>query len=310
MSRARLFWWGQLILTGAFALLLLYVVPLERFAASLLSADAGPTLAAGALVMGLVVCDTARISALLRLETRLRIANRRIGFAAAAIAQLPLGFVGADAYRIAALGALGIPAARAFSATLFSRIAGLAALLFAGAVGAFAYALQAQSDLAPLLLGAVFLAGSAGLTALLVLPPHTFRRLAGRLPVKRLRTRIDSLDTALAPVKGEVALWSLLMAVFRAGLISVCAAALGVSVGLDLAALTAALAFLTLFVPISFAGFGLREGGIALILSLAGVETGTALILAVFYRAMLIAGALAGLAVSALHETVAVRSAR
>ncbi len=210
---------------------------------------------------------------------------------------LPTSF-GGDAVRIWHAYRLGINGEAAVVGVFLERISGLFGLAVLTALGA-AY-LGSEIDNQTLRLGllATLPAAVAGVVALTALDrlPARWRRA----PVLEKATRLarDSRRVFLTPA---TALPLLLLSVLSHGLAAavIYTFAEGLQLGvpfLTCVALFSAVILVTA-IPISFAGWGLREGAMVALFAFAGLGAGTALALSLAFGVLFIAAALPGCAI-------------
>ncbi|MBL8831800.1 MAG: flippase-like domain-containing protein [Rhodospirillales bacterium] len=198
--------------------------------------------------------------------------------------------IGGDAVRAALAARRGIPAARAASGVLVDR--GTALVVLVGIVGAsLPLTVSLVSDPAlPAALGLLVAATAAGLAAL----PFAARRLpgAGRIAgfakdvagdLRAALGRADIVASAAAVHLGVVAtVWLL-------------AKALGVEAGFAACLVLVPPIVLLTTLPVSLAGWGVREGAAVAGFALVGVPAGDALALSVAFGLAQIAAGLPGL---------------
>lgn len=213
--------------------------------------------------------------------------------------------VGGDAVRIWQATRAGLPFKRAFSGVSLERVSGLLAvvLMVAGGVLWLGSAIEPPA-LRLLLLAALpaLLAGLALLCLLDRLPQALGRRLRRLAPLGHLLDLLDVMAAdgrrvLLSPVLSLV----LLLLSAAAQLCSVATVlALARGFGLDLG-WTEALAvvpavILITFIPLSFAGWGVREGASVVMLGLVGIGADHALAISVLFGLALLVAVLPGLA--------------
>lgn len=301
-----LLWSVQLATTLAVVLFLVWFVPPDQWVDQLARADRVWCAVTIGLAIGFAALDAWRIALLTGLPRRAQPANLSISFAAAIMGQLPLGLIGADAYRVAALRQLGIPVMDGIGATVLCRLLGLAALLLLGAIAGVAVAIRSDQLAAILALCAVLLTAGCGALCLALVPTrlpglrHWTRLTKG---LARFSSPAERLESARRPVLGL----SLTLAVIRAAALYTTALAMGIPLAPDMAALACALAFLSTAIPLSFAGLGLREGGIAAVLALSGTAAQLGLVLAIMFRVLVLLGSAVGLVLALLFGAIIAR---
>jgi glycosyltransferase 2 family protein len=190
--------------------------------------------------------------------------------------------IGGDAVRILLAGRHGLPYGRAFSGVMLERASGLLALVVVVAAGA----LWLGARLDPPALRLLLLLSLPGLLAVLALLcrldslplPAALARLARPF----LALAADARRVLLAPrVSLVLLLLSAVAQLLTVGAVWLLAQGLGLALGLaDSLALVPAIVLITFF-PLSFAGWGVREGAAVLLLGLAGLTTDAALAVSV-----------------------------
>jgi uncharacterized membrane protein YbhN (UPF0104 family) len=202
--------------------------------------------------------------------------------------------IGGDAIRAWRLRADGRPWHSAVNAVLLDRGGGVLVLAL---LAALAVVVEPSGAFAPLrlLLCAVVVIGFAGLAAIaaaerLPLLPQAARRLltsSGLPPAAR-----TVVATRVAPAVVALSAASHLLAALAAYWL---AAALGVEVALGTFVTAALCMLLATMVPLSYAGWGIREAGAVWLLARAGVPTETALAISVLFGVALFVASLPGL---------------
>ena len=192
--------------------------------------------------------------------------------------------VGGDALRIWRLRASGLPLATALEGILLERLTGLVTLSVLAAA-ALAYASGPAALALGLLIGAgVSVAAGAALADLLS------RRLGGRIADLARNARHALASTQALPVLAA-ALAIHLLGAAAAWLV---AAALGIELALLPCLLLVPPALLLATLPISFGGWGVREGVLVATLALVGVPATDALALSVGFGLLVTAAGLPG----------------
>jgi uncharacterized membrane protein YbhN (UPF0104 family) len=190
--------------------------------------------------------------------------------------------IGGDAVRILLAGRRGLPYGRAFSGVMLERASGLLALVALVAGGA----LWLGGRLDPPALRFFLLAALPGLLAVLGLLCVLDRlplpaRLAGPArPFQALAA--DARRVMLAPLASlALLLLSAAAQLCTVGSVWLLAQGLGLPLGLwDSLALVPAIVLITFF-PLSFAGWGVREGAAVVLLGFAGLAADEALAVSV-----------------------------
>lgn len=190
--------------------------------------------------------------------------------------------IGGDAVRILLAGRRGLPYGRAFSGVMLERASGLLALVIMVAGGA----LWLGERLDPPALWLFFLATLPGLLVVLGLLCLLDRlplpaRLAG--PARPFRAlAVDARRVMLAPFASlALLLLSAAAQLCTVGAVWLLAQGLGLPLGLwDSLALVPGIVLITFF-PLSFAGWGVREGAAVVLLGFAGLAADEALAVSV-----------------------------
>lgn len=246
--------------------------------------QAGPALLAVALLMGIAMVSGLRwwivgraIAAPLRLGDCLSLM-----FVGNFFTQVLPTSIGGDAVRILLAGRRGLPYGRAFSSVMLERASGLLALVIMVAGGA----VWLGDRLDPPALSLFLLASLPGLLVVLGLLCVLDRlplpaRLAG--PARPFRAlAADARRVMLAPF-ASLALLALSAAAQLCTVGAVWLLALGLGLPLtiwDSLALVPGIVLITFF-PLSFAGWGVREGAAVVLLGVAGLAADEALAVSV-----------------------------
>ncbi len=206
--------------------------------------------------------------------------------------------VGGDGIRMWLLTRLDRPVGIAVRSVLMDRIFGLFAMLILACIGA-AYLLQSDPSPAPMWI--VLAIGVTGLLCLVASP--ILGALLTWLPSQRLRQTIDAIAVEVRAIAKDRLGLSYMILLSVVGQLSVCLAVWALARSLDidtgLLAVAAVLpgVFLISTVPLSIAGWGLREGAMVIGLAQIGVAAGDAALVSVFYGLLLLAlGLIGGLA--------------
>jgi len=210
---------------------------------------------------------------------------------------LPTSF-GGDAVRIWQAYRLGIDGEAAVVGVLLERLSGLFGLAVLTALGAGYLGSEIDNQTLRLGLLATLPAAVAGVLALTALDrlPARWRRIS--VLEKATRLARDSRRLFLAPATAlPLLLLSLLSHALAAAAIYVFAEGLQLGLPfLSCMALFSAVILVTA-IPISFAGWGLREGAMVALFAFAGLGAGTALALSLAFGALLLAASLPGCAI-------------
>ena len=203
--------------------------------------------------------------------------------------------VGGDAVRIWYASRAGLPLRVSMNSVLLDRLTGLLALaLIMGAALPFAWDTVGDAPTRALLL-AVLAASFVG--AWLV---QQFARLPARLIERPVLREIAALSTDLRTLAGATRGFATLMALgaISSGLAIAAVAILGAAIGIALgplayAALVPAVILFTV-IPVSLAGWGVREGAMIVLLGAAGIEAEAAFLVSLLFGACMLAAALPG----------------
>lgn len=205
--------------------------------------------------------------------------------------------IGGDAVRILLAGRRGLAYGRAFSSVVLERASGLLALVLMVAGGA----LWLGERLEPPALGLFLLLSLPGLLAVLALL-CSLDALALPAPLARLARPFlalaaDARRVLLAPATSlALLLLSAVAQLLTVGTVFVLAQGLGLPLPFaDSLALVPAVVLATFF-PLSFAGWGVREGAAVLLLGFAGLGADAALAVSVLLGLGSLAAGLPGLA--------------
>ena len=203
--------------------------------------------------------------------------------------------VGGDAVRIWYASRAGLPLRVSMNSVLLERLTGLLVLaLIMGAALPFVWDTVGGASIRALLL-AVLAASFAGAWL-----AHQFARLPSRLIERPVLREIAALSTDLRAVTGETLGLARLMALgaISGGLAIAAVAILGAAIGVALgpfayAALVPAVILFTV-IPVSLAGWGVREGVMVVLFGAAGVEAEAAFLVSLLFGACLLVASLPG----------------
>lgn len=196
----------------------------------------------------------------------------------------PISFIGGDAMRVWHLVKLGMPVAAAAKAVIVDRILGLVSVVLL--VAATAPPLhEVITD--PRMWAAFVLLLAAGLIGIglffllgLLRLPTASRRLLARLAELATVARYLIARPARA---GEALLLAFAINVLNIVAIWLIAAAYGIPAGLRIAAIGSPVVFLIAMVPISLAGWGVREGAFVVAFGLFGIPAADALTVSITF---------------------------
>ncbi|MGC2520395.1 MAG: lysylphosphatidylglycerol synthase transmembrane domain-containing protein [Burkholderiales bacterium] len=243
----------------------------------------GALLVVAALLMQSVVAS-------LRWEWIIRVMGHHFPFAAALRAWLigqflGQGFpstIGHDAYRVMSLRGSGIPATAAFEIIVLDRLTGVVALVLLAAA-TLPLLFHLASDTAPLF-PLVLLIGGGMLATVLLLGPFSLPGLLERYPRLTIVSRFRANLRRLVATRHSVA-WVLVPAL-AAHLLSVLAAYViardaGTRFGFVQCLAIIPPAILVSLIPLSIAGWGIREGSVVAAALLLGIPAADALLVSI-----------------------------
>lgn len=202
--------------------------------------------------------------------------------------------IGGDAVRILDVAKLGFRKRDAFYAVFVDRVFGLVSLVSINLI-----ALAAKPGLLPrelyYFVGLVGLVGLSGFTAAMfiyrLLPAH------GNPWLGRVRILSQRLHQAASRDRSQILVFSLLVHLCSLLCIYTTALSLGLPYGFGTYLVIVPPAFLFTLIPISLAGWGVREGAMVALFSLIGADKAAVLTLSVLYGLTLIVTSLPGLLV-------------
>jgi uncharacterized protein (TIRG00374 family) len=212
---------------------------------------------------------------------------------------LPTSF-GGDAARAWIVGRSRSGLVRALTSVAVDRMSGLACLL---AVAWVAFALDSSAVPSSLKIGLlVATAAALAAAAMLAIALRGGRGLARRLPERLRRWAREARETLAGYARDTTLIWATigLGLVFQALTVAavwLLAKAIDLDLAFALLAVTVPLVLIVTLVPVSVAGFGVREGGFVVLLAEAGVGATDATLLSLL--------SVAALAVSSLPGAVA-----
>ncbi len=301
MSKTPLVIGAKLAVTGLLLTLVLRNVAFDEVAARLAGLSFWPLLAAAGLIgLQTIVVVTWRWEKILSKIDRTYAPWRLAGIVMVSLFfnQVLPSTVGGDGMRMWLLRRQGRPLGAAVRSVIMDRVLGLLGLLllsFAGALGM----LWLRPDSAPV--WGVLVIGLGGVAAITGAP--LLLRLSAWLPFEGLRRNLETVAKELGALWREKALLGLLVAVSVLGhlllSLAIWCTGLGIGVSFPLAQSLAVLpaVLLAASLPISIAGWGVREGGMVVGLGLLGVATSDAALVSVFFGLLMLAfGAAGGLA--------------
>ncbi|MGE5766268.1 MAG: lysylphosphatidylglycerol synthase transmembrane domain-containing protein [Bacteroidota bacterium] len=204
--------------------------------------------------------------------------------------------VGGDAVRVLLAGRRGVPYGKAFNGVMLERASGLVALVLVVAGGVLWLGARLQPPVLATVLLLALPALAAVLAALCLLDRLTLPRRLARLARPFLALAGDTRRVLLSPaISVPLLALSALAQLLVAGAAWFLAQGLGVALGFaDSLALVPAVILITFF-PLSFAGWGVREGAAVVLLGVAGLAPDAALAVSVLLGLGLLVAGLPGL---------------
>jgi uncharacterized protein (TIRG00374 family) len=238
-----------------------------------------------------------------------RLLHTKIVYGMSCVAQLPVGTVGGDVYRVMRLEECGSSAEDAAAATFLMRLIGFAATLAISGIGGMFVLGSIFPIIGPILGGLILL-----LLAMSKNPPRFLGRLVERaddtrrgafgrfLSVAARLLRHVFREAAALTRKQIVGVLGFTMALYavRAVIVWFCLLALDLDVSYFAALVALAVGNLASSIPSPAGNVGLREGGIVGVLAGLGVAVAPATIGALLFRAVMMVGAGLGLIVATL----------
>ncbi len=301
MSKTPLVIGAKLAVTGLLLFLVLRNVALDEVAARLAGLSFWPLAAAAGLIgLQTVVVVTWRWEKILGAIDRTVPRWRLVGIVVISLFfnQVLPSTVGGDGMRMWLLRRRGRPLGAAVRSVIIDRVLGLLGLLLLSLAGALGL-LWLHPDSAPV--WGVLLVGLGGVAAIAGAP--LLLRLSAWLPFQALRRNLETIAKELRTLWRSKALLGQLIAVSVLGhlllSLAIWCTGLGIGVAFPLLASLAVLpaVLLAASLPISIAGWGVREGGMVVGLGLLGVATSDAALVSVFFGLLMLAfGAAGGLA--------------
>lgn len=257
----------------------------------------------GAAVAAIAVLAFQLLVAAYRLHRLLRLVRTPLGVAAASDAvfvgvffnQTFLSFIGGDAMRVWRLATYKVPIAGALKAVLFDRVAGFVGLFVMIVLGLPLLFEIVRDPIMRATVLAVVLLGLLGTAAFLLLGrlPESFKRWR----LIRIAAEVSALALSIAkqPAQGfNLVGLSILIQATNALAIFVIAFGLGVDVRLlDLLLLVPPVMLLAML-PISIAGWGVREGAMTVALALIGISAEQSIAMSICFGLCMIVTGLPG----------------
>ncbi len=289
------------------------IAPPSEWRDALERAEPAWLLSAVLLVLPHEMLKVFRIEQLLPETKPARVRHSKIVFGMSCVAQLPVGTVGGDVYRVVRLEECGAPAEDATAATFIMRMIGFSSTLIISAVAA-TLIFGMVWPLLGVLLAAVILFVLANAEN----PPAFLSRFVdwadrtgsgawGRFLSATARLFHHVFDEATDVTRMQIARvmgYTLALYAVRAAVVWFCLLAVGLEVGYFGALAALAVGNLASSVPSPAGNVGLREGGMVGVLAGLGVAVAPAAIGALLFRAVVIAGAGLGLLLTTVLDKV------
>ncbi len=298
MSKTTLALIGKFAVTGLLLYIVLRNVALGEVTARLAEMSVLPMLGAVALIgLQAVVVVTWRWESILAVidETVARWRLTGVVVISLFFNQVLPSTVGGDGIRMWLLRRLGRPLGIAVRSVIIDRILGLLGLLLLSLAGAVILLVQQPGSLPVWGAAAVSLGGIAAIAGAPLL-----LRVGAWIPADSLRRHLATIAQEVEALHGDSTMLIRLIAISVLGHIFISLAiwclALGIGVRLPLVQTLAVLpaVLLAAALPISVAGWGVREGGMVLGLGLLGVTTSDAALVSVFYGLLQLAFGISG----------------
>jgi len=290
----------RIALTLISILVLLVWLPYESMAGIIASARADWFALAALLAATLGLLDASRVAGLLALPLTAYIPNLRITYLAALTAQLPTGLIGSDLFRGVALRAIVRNTESIASVMIISRLMSLAAVMLVFVVTAVLMTLNTGAggrlveDLTPAL--ATLFAGLVALAAVVAVLVAFRHRLARyRAPVREAWSFVQTISLNRIVFAAVI---SLVIIGVRALTLWAAMQALSLDSSFGVVVMAISAGFILSVIPLTAAGVGPREAGIAGVLVLFGHEAGLSVLIALLFRAVALAGATGGYVLS------------
>lgn len=286
---------GQVFLAVALLALLWHVAGGEETLRSLVSADRGWLAAAVAVLTLQTVLSAIRwkiTAARLGIHLGTGEALREYYLAQAVNISVPGGVIGDAARAVRSRGEAGLLAAG--QAVVFERLAGQAGLFVVTATAfAVTLALPGGVEWPAWLIAPVAVFVASGLCLPLVL--HGAMRVRGRIGHLSRGFRDAMITSLVAPqvIVSQIAL-SLATTACNLGAFAVCAMAVGHGLSPAAVAAFGPLILLTMLVPVTISGWGLREGAAVVLFPLAGSTASGGLAASVAFGLMVIVASMPG----------------
>ena len=288
---------------------LFQVAPLSEWRGAFSRAEPLWLVAAVLVVLPHELLKVLRMEQLLPEVKPRRLEHARIIYQMACVAQLPVGTIGGDVYRICRLEECGADARDATAATFIMRAVGFASTLTLAGIGGVFVLGSVWPLVGPLLAALILylLATSknppAFLAKLVARADDAPRNAFGRILSKAARLLRHVFDEAAATTRSEllrVLGVTLALYAVRGLIVWLCLLAIGLDVNYLVALAALAVGNLACAIPSPAGTVGLREGGMVGVLAGLGTAVAPATIGALLFRAAMIIGAGLGLGLSLL----------
>ena len=283
---------------------LFQVAPLAEWQAAFSQAEPLWLVAAVLLVLPHEFLKVLRMEQLLPEVKPSRLFHAKVVYGMSCVAQLPVGTVGGDVYRICRLEECGAEPEDATAATFIMRAIGFATTLTLAGIGGAFVLTEAWPLIGPVLGAAIlFLIAKsqtppAFLSRLVSHADDVPRNLFGRLlssAARLLRHVFREAANLSRPQMLRVLGFTMALYAVRGLIVWVCLLALSIDVNYLMALAALATGNLACAIPSPAGSVGLREGGMVGVLAGFGVAVAPATIGALLFRAAMIAGSGFGL---------------
>lgn len=261
------------------------------------------TLHPGIVVGAIILLLLQHFIGCFRFHRLLALMQTPVSFSAATInvyegvffSQAFISFIGGDAMRIWRLTTAGVPTSGAFKAVLFDRVLGFVSLLLLILMGVpLLFGLMSNPAMRAGIIAAVAL-GIIGTLVFLLM--HHLPASLQRWRVFRLASEISILALAISgKFSALVYLLGTSMAIQIANVVVIYLIMLGLGIQasfIDLLVLIPPVMLLAIL-PISFAGWGVREGSMALALGLIGINSEQSIAISICFGLALFASGIPG----------------
>lgn len=261
------------------------------------------TLHPGIVVGSVILLLLQHLVGCFRFHRLLALMQTPVGFAAATanvyegvfFSQIFISFIGGDAMRIWRLTTANVPASGAFKAVLFDRVLGFVSLILLILICVpFLFGLMRDPAMRTGIVSAIVL-GLLGTVTFLMM--HRLPAPLQRWRIFRLASDISTLALSISGKAGALFYLlgtSLIIQVANVVVVYLIALGLGLQVHfIDLLVLVPPVMLLAIL-PISFAGWGVREGSMALALGLVGISAEQSIAISICFGLALFVSGLPG----------------